>query len=342
MKKIILTVILTLNCSQLMASDPIDAADSLRKRTGTTFVPAHAGPDPDINYQDLPEVSNQCQSTSLWEDLKSGMHAILGLFEHLNVSPWPQLEDMSNNSDGESYSPGQSEMRVSTRISDSPADVIENLDLEDELAEETKTSQFIDHLKRNPKLTNKEILNLIDSGDKCSVALTYLDGTNAVESLNLSECDSMVLPNLIEYMKMNKASFAKLRILLCQGHHLDPQQILDLLTVMTSGPRALPPNVYLDLTPGPKCKPIILMALAARFANKYPLLKMGFTGISPPEGYMKLLLHRNIRLVRDLSYKGTERDQVSQGIVLLYMERIVNGGSVEVSYGDKKTLRLEN
>ncbi len=329
MKRLVYTIMLMLNSSPLWASD--------QEFNHYMAPPRNMGP-----VIDLRELNPDCATLPFFsyfqERISSAFSSVADEVAGFQLTWWPDLSDPAQTPD-QVYigaAPDRDESTQDTGVTP-PKQFLRaplNISLDTDSHEAVKTNKFLDYLGKNSMLKPGDILQLVDSEETCETALTYINKEFDVKGMNFSGCNPIVLPGLINYLNLNVDSFKNLNILLCKGHNLNAQQVVDLLGVMVSRNVS---DCKIDLTPGPDCNNVLLVGLAARFATKYPHLTILISDISLPDGFADYEYPSNFELKI-----GKTRKSDKAAKLLKYMSRIIEQDAIEITYEEGKTIILEN
>jgi len=328
-KRLVYTLMLMLTSTSLWASD--------QDYNHYMAPPRNMGP-----ILDLREHNPDCATLPLFSffqvKISSAVNAIADELAGLQLSWWPDLTDHTQTPDevynGVSYDRYNSKVDTELIPSNISSRDPLHISLDTDNLEALKANKFLDHLGRNLTLRPRDILQLVDSEETCETALTYLNKEFDVKGMDFSGCNPLVLPGLIYYIKDNAESFKNLSILLCRGHNLNAQQVIDLLKIM--GERSAP-DTKIDLTPGPETNKVLLVGLAARFANKYPKMTIIISDISLPEGFTDYDFPANFDIRIGETIKSDKAAKLYK-----YMSRIIEQDAIEITYEEGKTIILEN
>lgn len=265
MKKLVLTILLGLNCLPVMASNDGNYFQQNQR---------NMGPVPDLRDW-RQEQQNPNEQDPMFIDqiadaaISMGESAINTFVSWFAILPVARTE--------------QAEMVAALAR---PEISLETLNAQSYAA---LTSQ-----QKDDSIAAEKILKSpIDEEDLCYRILTYLNKSKDVRKLDISESRPPVIISIIKFMNDEANHFKDLRILLCQGHNLTSQQANDLLKVMAAKGNDY---TFLDLTPGIECDQIVLVGLAAYHTRINPHLHVLLSNTTLPEGYQSLNFPKNLEL----------------------------------------------
>jgi len=272
-------------------------------------------------WPDLTEDPNEYayEDIGIWEDVRAvGPYSTTGTefqkprpdspypvvrFDSPETSPQTLRYDVTHNLDREN------EMEMGDVLTPAAAPARDAEFRTAERLEEARVKDDQGPVITHTKPTRKQILMSLNTTDKCAAGFKRLDedkdGQKTLKELNFEGAQPLVLKEYIKYLKANEGSFRNLRTMKCRGHKLDPAETATLLGLLANRKRDNGDNeLYLDLTPGYGNHHYILVAVAARFTERFDNLVITFSGLKLPDGFRNLILKGNLQILESEFYKN--------------------------------------